>query len=285
MGVAGAIVYQSNLTYVAVFAPLAASPGLFEVMGAIWATRLVIGGLSARLSLSTTTPPGAGSTLGPDIPVLQRLTKIDPAGVALNMASPVLFTVALEFSDSSWTWDSGTTIAVWVVFDLITFSWVVQQWFCIFSTATERSIPLHLLKRLDLLPLWIPSGCAGASYTVTLYYTPLFFSFASGHSALQQAVRILPFILVFIFIVILVGGSLPIIGRYNIIYLIAGLATVSGSAAMAETLSPTLSEAQVMGLEALIGVGLGCSFQHGVGISNPIDKDLLQSDIILHCFI
>ncbi|KAL3447140.1 major facilitator superfamily domain-containing protein [Aspergillus insuetus] len=307
MGVAGAIVYQSNLTFVAVFAPPADSPRLFGLLSAVWAVGLVIGGpIGSALAANDNTTwrwafymnlPFVGLALamallcipdkylGPDIPVLQRLAKIDPVGVTLNMASPVLFAVALEFSGSIWSWDSGSTIAVWIIFGLVTIAWAVQQCLCIFTTPTERSIPLHLIKRLDVLPLWVASGCAGASYAVTLYYTPLFFSFARGHGALQQTVRILPFILVFIVVVILVGGSLPIIGRYNIIYFIAGLATISGAAAMAATMSSTVSESQVMGLEALIGIGLGCSFQHGVGISNVMNKapqDRVDSAILFN---
>ncbi|KAL4863810.1 major facilitator superfamily domain-containing protein [Aspergillus spectabilis] len=188
MGVAGAIVYQCNLTFVAVF------------------------------------------------------------------ASPVLFAVALEFSGSVWSWSSGSTIAVWIVFGLVTIAWALQQTLCILTTPDQRSIPLHLLTRLDLLPLWVASGCAGASYAVTLCYTPLFFAFARGHDALQQTVCILPFILVFIVVVILV-------------------ATIAGAAAMAKSMNDlTTPESQLMGLEALIGIGLGCSFQHVVGISNVINK-------------
>ncbi|KAL3464521.1 major facilitator superfamily domain-containing protein [Aspergillus heterothallicus] len=294
MGVAGAIVYQSTLTYLAVFAPPAKSAQLFALVSAVWAVGLVLGGpIGSALAANHNTTwrwafymnlPFVGLALalaliclpskylGPDISVPQRLIKIDPVGVLLNMASPVLFAVALEFSGPIWAWDSGATIAVWIIFGLVTIAWIVQQSFCIFTTPTERSIPVHLMKRMDLLPIWMASGCAGACYAVTLYYTPLFFSFARGHGALQQTVRLLPFILVFIVVVILVGGSLPIIGRYNVIYFIAGVATIAGGAAMATTISSTVSESQVMGLEAVIGIGLGCSFQHGVGISNVINK-------------
>ncbi|KAL3475530.1 major facilitator superfamily domain-containing protein [Aspergillus californicus] len=293
MGVSGAIVYQSNLTFVAVFASPTETPRLFGLLSAVWAIGLVVGGpIGSALASNPSTTwrwafymnlPWVGFSLllalfciphkhlGPDIPIPQRLAKIDPIGVLLNMASPVLFAVALEFSGAVWSWSSGSTIAVWILFGLTTIAWFLQQTLCIFTTPTERSIPIHLIKRLDLLPLWVASGCAGASYAVTLYYTPLFFAFARGHSAIQQTIRLLPFILVFIVVVMLVGGSLPILGRYAIIYLIAGLTTVSGAAAMAGTMSsPTVSESVIMGLEALIGIGLGCSFQHGVGISNVI---------------
>ncbi|KAE8158264.1 major facilitator superfamily domain-containing protein [Aspergillus tamarii] len=295
MGVGGSVIYQSNLTFVAVFATPAETPRLFGLLGALWAVGLVIGGPigSALASNSRTTwrwafymnLPWAGLVLviaficmpskylGPDIPVWSRIARIDPIGIMMNIAVPALFCTALEFSGPVWDWGSGSSIAVWVVFGVLLVAWIVQQCWCIGTTPNERAIPVHLFRRLDLVPLWIASGCAGASYAGTLYYTPLFFAFARGHSALQQTVRLLPFVIVFIAVVLLVGGLLPLFGRYNIIYIIAGMATVAGAGAMAATLSPTVPESQVLGLEALIGVGLGCSYQHGVGISNVINKD------------
>ncbi|KAL4783841.1 major facilitator superfamily domain-containing protein [Aspergillus varians] len=296
MGVSGAILYQCNLTFVAVFASPTESPRLFGLLSATWAIGLVIGGpIGSALATNSHTTwrwafymnlPWVGLALalsllcipskylGPDIPLLQRIRSTDPLGIILNMASPVLFAIALEFSDSVWNWSSGSTIAIWILFGVITIAWFLQQALCIFTTPAQRSIPIHLLRRLDLLPLWIASGCAGASYAVTLYYTPLYFAFARGHSALQQTVRLLPFILVFIAVVILVGGALPRIARYAPVYLLAALATISAAAAMANTMSKTAtSESTIMGLEALIGIGLGCSFQHGMGISNVLNKN------------
>jgi hypothetical protein len=74
-------------------------------------------------------------------------------------------------------------------------------------------------------------------------------------------------------VIILVGGLLPVFGRYNLVYIVAGIATVAGAGAMAGTLSPGVSESQVLGLAAFIGVGLSCSFQHGVDVSNVINKN------------
>lgn len=192
---------------------------------------------------------------------------IDPIGIRFNMATPVLFAMALEFSGFVWDWGSSASIALWVVFGVTLVGWIVQQYWCIGTISKQGTIPVHLLSQADLLPLWIVSGCAGASYAITLYYTPLFFAFARGYSALQQAVRLLPFVLVFIAVVMLVGGLLPVLGRYNLFYIVAGIATVAGA-----TLTPSVSESQILGLEALIGVGLGCSFQQGVGVSNVINK-------------
>ncbi|CAI7647005.1 unnamed protein product [Penicillium glandicola] len=295
MGVGGAVVYQSNLTFIAVFATSDETPRLFGLLSATWAVGLVIGGPIgsalasnihttwrwtfyvnlpwAFLSLALAVLCLPRKYLGPDSSWLSRLMAIDPIGIILNIAAPVLFSIALEFSGPVWDWGSGASIAVWVVFGVVLVGWIVQQYWCIGTTFEQRAVPLHLLGRVDLLPLWIASGCAGASYAVTLYYTPLFFAFARGHSAMEQTARLLPFVLVFIAVVILVAGLLPVFGRYNLIYIVAGIATVAGAGTMAGTLSPSVSESQVLGLEALIGVGLGCSFQHGVGVSNVINKN------------
>lgn len=205
--------------------------------------------------------------------VWKRITKLDPIGVFFNLSVPILFAIATTFSGPIWAWGSAPSIVLWVVFGLTFIGWILQQTFCIFTTAEERAFPMHLLPRLDLVPLWIASGCAGAAYAVTLYYIPLFFAFARGHEALQQTVRLLPFILVFIVVVLFTGAVLPIIGRYKIVYLIAGSFTLAGASAMAATLDENTSEAQVMGLEALIGIGLGMHFQHALGISNVINKN------------
>ncbi|KAJ5364577.1 Major facilitator superfamily domain general substrate transporter [Penicillium cataractarum] len=295
MGVGGAVVYQSNLTFVAVFATPDETPRLFGLLSATWAVGLVLGGpIGSALASNRHTTwrwafymnlPWAGLSLalaiiclprkylGPDSSLLSRLMAIDPIGIAFNMAAPALFALALEFSGPVWHWGSGASITVWVIFGVVLIGWVVQQYWCIGTTSEQRAIPIHLLGRVDLLPLWIASGCAGASYAITLYYMPLFFAFAHGHDAMGQTIRLLPFVLVFITVVMLVGGLLPVFGRYNLIYIVAGIATAAGAGAMAGTLSPSVSESQVLGLEALIGIGLGCSFQHGVGISNVINKN------------
>lgn len=279
----------------AVFATPAEQAGLVAQMSAMWAVGLVIGGpigsafadnqhATWRWAFYLNIPlVGLGfliavlcvpkHSFSAHVPMLQRLRKIDPLGIVLNMAAPALFGLAMTFSGPIWAWGSAESIAVWVVFGVVLIFWGVQQYFCIFTTPEERAFPLHIMSRRDLIPLWLASACAGSSYAITLYYTPLYFAFTKGDAALDQTVKLLPFVLVFIVVVMMAGGTLPIHGRYNLIYVVGGAFTLAGGAAMAATLTQDVSQAQVLGLEAVIGIGLGCHFQHGVGISNVINKD------------
>ncbi|KAJ5814443.1 Major facilitator superfamily domain general substrate transporter [Penicillium pulvis] len=156
-----------------------------------------------------------------------------------------------------------------------------------FSTPDETPRLFGLLSAVWAMGLVIggPIGSALASDKQTTWRwafymnlpwldsPPLFFALARGHSAMQQTVRLLPFVLVFIAVVMLVGGLLPVLGRYNLIYIVAGITTVANAGAMTGTLSPNVSESQILCLEALMVVGLSCSFQHGVGVSNVINKN------------
>lgn len=285
----------SNISYFAVFATPAETPGLFGIMSGLWAIGLVVGGpVGSALAENPDTTwrwafymnlPWVGlalllaivcipsHSLGPNIPLWHRLKRVDPIGVFLHIAASVLFAIAVTFSGSVWPWDSGETIAVLVVFGLSFICWGVQQYFCIFTTPEERAFPMHMLSRRDLLPLWTATACGGGTYAVTLYYTPLFFAFSRGYNSMEQTERMLPFIMTFIVSVMLVGGSLPKIRQYNLIYIVGGAITLASGTALATTLDVSVSQSQIMGLTALIGIGLGCHFQHGIGISNVINKN------------
>ncbi|KAL2786437.1 major facilitator superfamily domain-containing protein [Aspergillus keveii] len=307
MGVGGAVVYQTNLTFISVFASQAQNQRLIGALSGAWAVGLIVGGpIGAALAENADTTwrwafylnlPWMGlalliaifcfppTYLGPSIPLSSRILQVDPLGIAFNMATPVLFSIALVFSGPVWAWNSGPSITIWVLFGVTLCAWILQQYLCILTTPTQRAIPVHLFPRLDLIPLWIASGCAAVAYAIPLYYIPLFFAFARGHDAIQQTVRTLPFILTFIATVVIVAGVLPLVGRwYNLFYVFAGTLTTSGAAALAATLRASTSDSHILAFEALIGIGLGFSFQHGIGISNTLNqsvKDRVDSATLL----
>lgn len=297
---------RRNLSYVACFATDAESPKSIALISASWAAGLVVGGpIGSAFSENKSATwrwafylnlPLIGICLllaifcvpshflgPPGVSIWKRISKIDPIGISFNLVVPVFFAIAATFSGPIWEWDSAGSIAMWVVFGLTFVGWILQQHFHVFTTAEERAFPMHMLRRFDLLPLWIASGCAGAAYAVTLYYIPLFFAFTRGYGSLEQTVRLLPFVLVFIVIVLFTGALLPAIGRYKIVYILAGTFTLVGSSAMVATMDDKISESKVMGFEALIGAGLGMHFQHALGISNVINKnarDRVDSNVI-----
>ena len=279
---------DSNMSYMALFATSLETPSLFAQMSAMWAVGVVVGApigsafaanavLTWRWALYINIPfVGLGlafaaycapsHVLRPG-PIRERLARLDPVGVLFNMITPSLFALALTLSGPLWAWGSNASIGIWVAFFTSLVLWSIQQYFCILTTAEDRAFPLHILPRRDLQPIWVASACAGSTYAVTLYYTPLFFAFTRRFGPLQQTVRILPFILVFIFVVLLTGTLLPRVGkRYGFVYVAAGVVTASSAATLAVAMRQGVSDAQVMACVAVIGLGLGMHFQHGAAI-------------------
>jgi hypothetical protein len=184
----------------------------------------------------------------------------------LNAAVFVLFMTALSFSGSTYSWNSAGSIALWVVFGVCLIAYGVQQAFSIFTTDENRIFPVHFLKSRTLVLLYVATGGSAAALAITLYYTPLFFQFTRGDSALRAAVRLLPFICTYIFFVMVAGGSLPVVGRYNLYYLVGGGLIVAGGALLF-AINTTTSSGRIYGSEILVAAGLGLAWQNAYSIA------------------
>lgn len=174
--------------------------------------------------------------------------------------------IVLTFGGSTFAWNSTTSIVLWVVFGVCLIAFVLQQGLKVFTTDEHRIFPVHFLKSRILILLYIATGSAGAAQGVVLYYTPLFFQFTKGDSPLQAAIRLLPFICVFIVFVMVAGATLPMVGRYNLYYLAGGCFILIGGALLC-TIDETTSTSKIYGYEALSASGIGLLFQMGYAVA------------------
>lgn len=172
----------------------------------------------------------------------------------------MLFVIALTFSGSSWAWNAPGTIVVWVLFGLSIIAYAIQQTFCIFTTPENRLFPVHLVKSRTMVLLFFATASSASALSICLYYTPLFFQFTRGDSALQAAVRLLPFIIPLIFAQMFNGALLPVLNRYAPWYAVAGiLVLVPGS--LLYVVTPSTKTAAIYGFEIMTGFGAGLVFQ------------------------
>lgn len=117
-----------------------------------------------------------------------------------------------------------------------------------------------------MLFLFFTTASAASAVAVTLYYIPLFFQFTKGDTALQACVRLLPFILPYVFSIMFSGGLLPVFGRYAPWYLPAGILMLIGGVLMF-LVSTTTKTAAFYGFEILIAIGSGLVFQTGYAVA------------------
>ncbi|SCN99746.1 uncharacterized protein FFB20_10983 [Fusarium fujikuroi] len=300
----------SAISYFSMYASDNQGPLLYGILSSLWAVGLVIGGpvgsalaekVTWRWAFYINLPfLGFAFVCGViflphrrshfDLPLRHRIAKFAGLNVILQtsttVATIVLFAIAATFSGPVWSWSSVPCYTTWAVFAaafvlcgalhctrfIATIKDRLNTTFK--SVPDRRVIPIELMARRNILPLWIVSGCAGATYAITLYYLPLFYAFSKGHGALQQTIRMLLFIFTFIVTVLIVGVFLSKIKQYGVIYVVGGATTMASGTALAIALDSDMSDNKVMGLTALIGVGLGFQFQHGNAISNKINKTL-----------
>lgn len=201
----------------------------------------------------------------PNHSVWQKLRTMDWVGVVLNAATFTLLITALTFSGARFPWNSSTTIAIWAVWGACLIAFVVQQAFSIFTKPSQRIFPVHFLAHKDYVLMFVCTACSAVAMSVTIYYIPIFFAFIHGDQALQAAVRLLPFVIVFIVMVMFAGGSLPLNGRWSIYYIVGGVCILGGSAGMI-TIRAATSSSVIYGLEALIAIGAGLTFQNAYAV-------------------
>jgi hypothetical protein len=172
----------------------------------------------------------------------------------------------LTFSGSTWRWNSAGPITLWVLFGLSVTSYVLQQSFSILTTPEKRLFPVHFTRSRTLMLLYFTTAATATAMSVDIYYVPLFFQFTKGDTALEAAVRLLPFIILFVFFVMFAGGLLPVVGRYAPWYFPASVLMIIGAAFMYGVKSTT-STAAIYGFEVLIAVGVGLIFQTGYNVA------------------
>jgi MFS family permease len=286
-GIGGAGMYLGVLNYISVFTSMrertlyTALTGLvwgtgtilgpvvgggFAISGATWRwsfyINLVIAAVSAPallLCVPNYQPPAPGS-------FLTRLRQMDWLGITLNAAMYVTFVLALTFGGGQWAWGDGREIAMLVVFGVITFTFVVTQYFAVLTTKERRIFPGHLLRHRNLIFLYIGTACAATALFVAAYYIPLFFQFAQNDSAIKAAVRLLPFIITAIFFIMLNGALMPVVGYYMPWYFISGVFLIIGGSLM-YTIDATTSTSKIYGYSVLMAVGAGVSQQLGYSVA------------------
>ncbi|CAD0081768.1 unnamed protein product [Aureobasidium vineae] len=210
----------------------------------------------------------------PDIGTMQKLATIDWLGAFLFAGIFAILQVALTFSGSLWKWNNAGPISLWVVFAVFLLAFILQQDFSIATTPSHRLFLVHFLKSRTMVLLYTGTAASSTGLGLGVYYIPIFFQFTKGDSPIKAAVRLLPYICVFVTAVMLSGGLLPVLGRYQPFYIVSGVLLVFGGALM-HTVHLDTSTTSIYGYEVLMALGAGTSMQVAysvaVAIADKID--------------
>ncbi|KAM5477000.1 hypothetical protein MauCBS54593_000271 [Microsporum audouinii] len=195
----------------------------------------------------------------------EKAHNIDWVGSILSIGMLAAVVMAIDFGGSEWPWNSGRSVALFVVAAILFIVFGVQQTFYIFCTEKNRLFPVHFLKNRSLFLLFILNTCASSGLFISVYYIPLYFQFTQGDTAIKASIRLLPFVLILIFTIILNGHMMSKFGYYFPWYLV-GAAFELIAATLMYLVKPDTSAGAIYGYTALMALGVGAFNQAGYSV-------------------
>ena len=142
--------------------------------------------------------------------------------------------------------------------------------------------PVHLMKNKEAVLLFLIGTCVATISYVNVYYIPLYFQFTRGDTALETALRMLPFIILLIVFILSSGFLMSWFGYYKPWYIGGSAIALIGSVLLckyiwsADVFYPVSARMDVdssvsafYGFEALVGIGAGAYTQANFAVIQP----------------
>jgi MFS family permease len=254
--------------------------GAFSVSPATWRwafyINLVIGGVLTPIFLFILPPlhPIQG------IPTRVRLANLDFVGFILGAAVWVTFALAFTMAGGQWPWNDGRSITMFVVFGVLLIAYILQQRLSLFTTPQTRSFPVKLLFTRTHFLLYIAMAANDATLFVFLYFFPIYFQFVHNDSALEAAIRLLPYVIIMVTFNLAAGHLLSKVKRYMPIYVVSGALLTIGGSLMVVYLKPSTPISVIYGLSIINAVGTGLTTQLGYAVASLIVEPKEVGDAI-----
>ncbi|KAL8805547.1 MAG: hypothetical protein Q9200_005387 [Gallowayella weberi] len=202
----------------------------------------------------------------PGVALKKRLAELDYLGTILIIGAYVSGVMAINFGGSTYPWNSGRIIGLFVTSGVLFILFGTQQGLTIFTTTERRIFPVEFLKRRIMLILFAETACASTATFLPIYFIPLFFQFVRDDSALEAGVRLLPFVVFLVVVCVANGAIMSFTGYYFPWYIVGGAFNLIGAALM-YTVNNNSSTARVYGYSILLAIGAGAFVQASFSVA------------------
>ncbi|KAJ5504545.1 Major facilitator superfamily domain general substrate transporter [Penicillium fimorum] len=200
----------------------------------------------------------------------QKLATFDWVGTILSVGSFTTLVMAINFGGTLYPWNSGQTIALFVVSG---FLWIIlglQQGFSIVTSVETRILPVHLFAQKEPVLLFISCAAVGVVSYVSVYYIPIYFQFTQGDNAIKSAVRLLPFIFLLIATIPTSGAMMSHFGYYKPWYLGGSVIAFIPAVLMSTIVNIDTSSGVIYGLQIVLGLGAGSYTQAAFAVIQAV---------------
>lgn len=198
-----------------------------------------------------------------------RMKRLDPIGTLLFMPAIVCVLLALQWGGTSYAWNDGKIIALFVLFGLLVLSFLIIQW----RAQDNATVPPRVFKIRTIWSCALYQFSLGASFFIFIYYLPIWFQAVQGVSAIESGKRTLPMLVGNMVGTAVAGIAVTIIGYYAPFMIVATVLTCIGGGLLT-LLNPSVSSASWIGYQALVGFGIGVGWQQPiVAVQAAVDME------------
>ncbi|KAK9366915.1 major facilitator superfamily domain-containing protein [Lipomyces kononenkoae] len=273
MGSAG--IQSGNIILIAHTVPLRKRPMYVGLIGAVFGVASVVGPLlggaftvnvSWRWCFYINLPIGAVTVVilswvlhfppVKPVSIRQQIDQLDPLGTLCFLPSIVCLLLALQWGGTTYAWNNGRIIALFVLAGVLFMAFIVIQiWKGDNATVrprivANRSIALGMVYTL----------CVGGSMITLVYFIPIWFQAIKGVSAVQSGIDTIPLVLSLVVAAIGSGAIITRTGWYNPWMILSSVLMPIG-AGLLTTFQVDTGSSKWIAYQFLFGFGLGMGMQ------------------------
>jgi EmrB/QacA subfamily drug resistance transporter len=177
--------------------------------------------------------------------------RIDYAGSGLLAGTVVVTLLIANWGGDQYTWGSAQILSLIAAAIILLAAFVWRE-----RAAAEPVLPLHLFRDRVFVTVSVALFIATLSLFAAIVFLPLFLQLATGASATDSGLLMLPLLLASAVSTAAAGQVMARTGRYKI-FPVAGLAAMSAGLLLFSTLGASGSRASAAAFMVVFGIGFG----------------------------
>jgi hypothetical protein len=176
------------------------------------------------------------------------------------MPAVVCVLLALQWGGTTYDWNDGRIIALFVLFGVLITLFLTVQWWA----QDDATVPQRIFKIRTIWSCSLYQFALGGGFFIFIYYVPIWFQAVQGVSAIESGKRTLPMLIGNMVGTTLAGIAVSIIGYFAPFMILGTILTSIGGGLLTLFDRLPVSSASWIGYQVLVGFGIGVGWQQPI---------------------